>query len=149
MPPFSAFLHGAMGPMTVTQVARQAKVSPHTVRYYTRIGLLRPARRRDNGYREFTTHELGRLKFIRCAQRLGFTLGEIEEILRRAARHQSPCPMVRKIVAKRIVENRAVLDAMSALVSRMERAMAKWATMKDGVPDGHAVCALIESLNEV
>jgi DNA-binding transcriptional MerR regulator len=135
--------------MTVTQVARQANVSPHTVRYYTRIGLLRPARRRDNGYKEFTTGELDRLKFIRRAQRLGFTLAEIEEILRRAARHESPCPLVRQIVAKRIEENRAVLDAVSALVSRMERAMALWATMKDGVPDGHAVCALIESLNEV
>lgn len=138
-----------MGPMTVTQVARQAKVSPHTVRYYTRIGLLQPARRRDNGYKEFNTRELDRLKFIRRAQRLGFTLAEIEEILRRAARHESPCPMVRQIVARRIEENRAVLDAVSALVTRMERAMALWATMKDGVPDGHAVCALIESLNEV
>ena len=138
-----------MGPMTVTQVARQANVSPHTVRYYTRIGLLQPARRRDNGYKEFSTGELHRLKFIRRAQRLGFTLAEIEEILRRAARHESPCPLVRQIVAKRIQENRAVLNEVSALVSRMERAAAVWATMKDGAPDGHAVCALIESLNEV
>ena len=138
-----------MGPMTVTQVARQANVSPHTVRYYTRIGLLRPVRRRDNGYKEFSTGELDRLKFIRRAQRLGFTLAEIEEILRRAARHESPCPLVRQIVAQRIQENRAVLNEVSALVSRMERAAAVWATMKDGVPDGHAVCALIESLNEV
>ena len=135
--------------MTVTQVARQAKVSPHTVRYYTRIGLLQPARRRDNGYKEFNTRELDRLKFIRRAQRLGFTLAEIEEILRRAARHESPCPLVRQIVAKRIRENRTVLDEVSALVSRMERAVAAWEAMKDGVPDGHAVCALIESLNEV
>src|SRR5512145_1063231 len=131
-----------MGPMTVTQVARQAKVSPHTVRYYTRIGLLQPARRRDNGYKEFNTRELDRLRFIRRAQRLGFTLAEIEEILRRAARHESPCPLVRQIVAKRIQENRAVLDEVSALVARMEWAAAKWATMKDGVPDGNAVCAL-------
>jgi DNA-binding transcriptional MerR regulator len=137
-----------MDPMTVTQVARQANVSPHTVRYYTRIGLLRPARRRDNGYKEFNTRELDRLKFIRRAQRLGFTLAEIQEILRRAARHESPCPLVRQIVAKRIQESRAVLDEVSALVSRMERALAVWATMKDGVPDGNAVCKLIESLNE-
>ena len=89
------------------------------------------------------------LRTIRRAQRLGFTLAEIEEILRRAARHESPCPLVRQIVAKRIQENRAMLDELSALVSRMERAAAVWATMKDGVPDGHAVCALIESLNEV
>ena len=138
-----------MGPMTVNQVARQAGVSPHTVRYYTRIGLLRPAKRRDNGYKEFTAREVDRLKFIRRAQRLGFTLAEIEEIMRRASRHESPCPLVREIVQRRLEESRAALDEVSALVSRMERALAAWATMKDGVPDGHAVCALIESLNEV
>jgi DNA-binding transcriptional MerR regulator len=135
--------------MTVHQVARQAGVSPHTVRYYTRIGLLQPARRRDNGYKEFGTRAVDRLKFIRRAQRLGLTLAEIEEILRRAARHESPCPLVREIVRRRVEESRTALSEMSALVSRMERALGAWATMKDGVPDGHAVCALIESLNEV
>jgi MerR family Zn(II)-responsive transcriptional regulator of zntA len=133
----------------VNQIARQAGVPAHTVRYYTRIGLLRPAKRRDNGYKEFTTREVDRLKFIRRAQRLGFTLSEIEEITRRAARHESPCPAVREIVRRRLEENRALLGEVSALVARMERALATWADMKDGVPDGNAVCALIESLKEV
>lgn len=138
-----------MTPMTVNQVARQAGVSPHMVRYYTRIGLLRPARRRDNGYKEFTARELDRLKFIRRTQRLGFTLSEVEEIFDRAGRRESPCPLVREIVRLRIEENRALLEELTALLHRMEGALKAWAGMKDGVPNGHAVCALIESLNDV
>jgi MerR family Zn(II)-responsive transcriptional regulator of zntA len=89
-----------MGSMTVNEIARHTGVPAHTVRYYTRIGLLRPARKRDNGYKEFTELELQRLNFIRRAQRSGFTLAEIREVIARAARGHSPCPMVRDILER-------------------------------------------------
>ena len=135
--------------MTVQQVARQAGVSPHTVRYYARVGLLRPAGRRDNGYKEFTAREVVQLRFIRRAHRLGFTLAEVEQIMQQAMRRDSPCPTVHEIVRHRLEENCLLLSELSALVSRVERALAAWANLNDGVPDGDAVCALIESLSEV
>jgi MerR family Zn(II)-responsive transcriptional regulator of zntA len=137
-----------MGPMTVNEIARRTGVPSHTVRYYTRIGLLRPARRRDNGYKEFTTLELQRLHFIRSAQRLGLTLSEIREVIARAARGDSPCPMVREILSRRLIENQRSLQELATLVQRMDTALEQWAGMQDGVPDGHAVCRLIESFSE-
>ena len=138
-----------MEPMTVQQIASQTGVPAHTVRYYTRIGLLRPARRRDNGYKEFTALELQRLNFIRRAQHLGFTLAEIKEVIARANRGRSPCPMVREILQRRLPENRRKLQELDSLVQRMEAALMQWASMPDGVPDGHAVCQLIESVADV
>jgi MerR family transcriptional regulator, Zn(II)-responsive regulator of zntA len=134
--------------MTVNEVSRASGVPAHTVRYYTRIGLLRPAGRRDNGYKEFTEREVARLKFIRRAQRLGFTLADIEEVIARASRGDTPCPRVRQIVQQRLVESRGELTELVALVRRMEAALRAWSKMKDGVPDGNAVCALIEALDD-
>jgi MerR family mercuric resistance operon transcriptional regulator len=70
-----------MQPMTIGELARRAGVGVQTVRYYERRHLLPPAPRRASGYREFTPAALDRLRFIRRAQELGFTLAEIAELL--------------------------------------------------------------------
>jgi Cu(I)-responsive transcriptional regulator len=67
--------------MTIGQLARQAGVGVQTVRYYERRRLLPEAPRRASGYRAFTVGALERLRFIRRAQELGFTLAEIAELL--------------------------------------------------------------------
>ena len=67
--------------MTIGQLAKEADVGVQTVRYYERRGLLEPAARRESGYREFDDSSLDRLRFIRRAQELGFTLNEIGELL--------------------------------------------------------------------
>ena len=63
--------------MNVTEFATKTGVSPYAIRYYTRIGLLTPARQSDNRYRRFTNSDVDRLSFIHKAQELGFTLMEI------------------------------------------------------------------------
>ncbi|HEU4564453.1 MAG TPA: heavy metal-responsive transcriptional regulator [Gemmatimonadaceae bacterium] len=68
-------------PMTIGELARRAGVNVQTVRYYERRGLLDPPRRRASRYREYGPATLERLRFIRRAQELGFTLGEIVELL--------------------------------------------------------------------
>ncbi len=67
--------------MTVGQLARRAGVGVQTVRYYERRHLLPTAARRASGYREFSPAALDRVRFIRRAQELGFTLSEIAELL--------------------------------------------------------------------
>jgi MerR family mercuric resistance operon transcriptional regulator len=71
----------SMTTMTIGELARQAGVGVQTVRYYERRRLLPAAPRRTSGYREFTPAALARLRFIRRAQELGFTLSEIAELL--------------------------------------------------------------------
>ena len=131
--------------MRVNEIAKKADVTPEVVRYYLRIGLLKSEDKDANGYRRFSKNHLRQLNFIRRAKQLGFKLSEIGEILRMAARKKTPCPMVRDIVERRIGDNRVDLDALRALQRRMERALAHWRGMRNGVPDGHTVCRLIES----
>ena len=67
--------------MTVTQLARSAGIAPPTVRYYDRIGLLRPEARSDSGYRLYSPSDESRLRFIRRAKLLGLSLDEIRELM--------------------------------------------------------------------
>ena len=65
----------------IGELARCAGVNVQTVRYYERRGLLDEPRRRDSGYREYPLAAVARLRFIRRAQELGFTLAEIGDLL--------------------------------------------------------------------
>jgi DNA-binding transcriptional MerR regulator len=62
-------------------LARRAGVGIDTVRYYERSGLLLPRTRPASGYRRYSPAEVARLRFIRRAQGLGFTLKEVRELL--------------------------------------------------------------------
>ncbi len=67
--------------LTIGEVARRARVGIDTIRYYEREGLLPPSPRRASGYRDFGGDTVERLRFIRRAKDLGFSLGEIRELL--------------------------------------------------------------------
>ena len=135
--------------MKVREVARKSGVADHVVRYYTRIGLLKPSRSPRNRYKQYSDSDVLRLHFIRQAKSLGYTLGEIARIFKEASRGKSPCPMVRQIIEHRIEENGRRLNELAALQKRMKRALGEWAKLPDGMPDGESVCYLIESAPHV
>ncbi len=134
--------------MRACDLAKRAGLSVRLVRYYTRIGLLRPARNRQNNYHSYQESDVARLRFIRQAKNLGYTLNEIAKIFEQSNRGASPCPLAREIIAHRIDDNRKKVDEMVELQSRMEAALAQWAKLPDKIPDGHTVCYLIESTAE-
>lgn len=134
--------------LTASVLAKRSDVPLFTIRYYTRIGLLKPTRDLRNGYKIYRQSDKDRLRFISAAKELGFTLGEIEEILDHAAHNNSPCPMVRDVVEKRIVENKVKIRELQELQKRLEKAAEVWKKMKNSTPDGHSVCRLIESFAE-
>ena len=68
--------------LTISQVAKAANVNVETVRYYQRRGLLQEPAKPLGGHRRYSTDDIGRLQFIKRAQVLGFTLDEIESLLR-------------------------------------------------------------------
>jgi len=132
--------------LTVHQLAECADTTPHAVRYYARIGLLEPERHPANGYKLFAFDDVHRLRFIRQAKTLGFTLNEIADVLHDAQQGVSPCPRARALIKRRIEENRSEMRKLAELQRRMETALAAWEDMPDGMPDGHTVCHLIETL---
>jgi DNA-binding transcriptional MerR regulator len=131
--------------MKVSELANLAGVTAETVRHYTREGLLHPERHPENGYQLFSQHDLERLRFIQRARTLGFGVAEIRDILAHADHGDSPCPLVRDLMASRLPEIHERIHELQALARRMEEALDAWSEMPDGTPDGHSLCRLIEN----
>ncbi len=135
--------------ITANILAKKSDVSLFTVRHYTRIGLLKPIRNSQNGYKIYQPSDTTRLRFIVAAKSLGFTLHEIAEILDEAVRGNSPCPLVREIIERHIKENGRKIEEMKKLQKKMENALKDWKQMENSMPNGDSVCHLIESVADI
>ena len=132
--------------MIANEIAKSAGVSTNIVRYYSRIGLLNPTRNPVNGYRNYALQDVNRVRFIRKAKWLGFTLKDVRSILAKADSGHSPCCEVRRTIAERIQENQEHLDHLRDMQDRMERALATWASQSDSAPGDENICGLINDL---
>ena len=135
--------------MTANILSKESEVSLFTVRHYTRIGLLKPARNRQNNYKVYQPSDAVRVRFIQAAKNLGFSLAEVADILEEAKHGNSPCPMVREIIVRRIKENRRKIKEMQKLQRKMENSLKDWSKMKNSMPTGESFCHLIESVGEI
>ena len=88
--------------MQIGQLARQAGVAIDTVRYYERQGLLPPPQRRASGYRDYDARDSARLRFIRRAKDLGFSLQEIHELLHLSDNRDADRAEVRMLAQRRL-----------------------------------------------
>ncbi len=126
--------------MLITKAARQAGVNSQTLRYYERRGLLPKPPRRGSGYRDYAPDAVRIVRFIKRAQELGFSLDEIEELVRlrgvrRADRHR-----VRALAERKIVD----IDARIAHLQSMREALAQLVASCHG--GGKAECPIIDAL---
>ncbi|MDF1822148.1 MAG: MerR family DNA-binding protein [Alcanivoracaceae bacterium] len=132
--------------MNVTALARRAGTTSETVRHYTDVGLLRPERNPDNGYRVYRKRDLDTLRFALSARALGFTLADIRELVEEAESGQSPCQHTRELIEYRLAEVERQIHALQARKARMREAMQAWAEQPDCQPgDGSHICGLIET----
>lgn len=129
-----------MSSLTIGQLAARAGVGVETVRFYERRGLLAAPPRRPSGYRMYGDEVVRRLRFIRRAQELGFSLAEIEELL--ALRGDSPdaCQAARERAAAKLAD----LDERMADLERMREALAALAHSCDAHVG--AGCPILEAL---
>ena len=106
--------------MRVNQLANETGVSVDTVRYYTRIGFLKPTKNPSNGYKEYCAKEKRRMRFILSARQLGFSVSDIAEILDTADQGESPCPLARRLIQKRLEENEKGFQVPPGMVPAWE-----------------------------
>ncbi len=130
--------------MKVIEVARLLNITADTVRFYTRIKILNPAKNKANGYREYSDNDVKRLRFVLCARQLGFSVEDIQEILGHADKKKTPCPTVRRLIDLRLHETEERLKETLKLKDRMQRAVLEWSQKPDKTPTGHMLCHLIE-----
>ena len=110
--------------LTIGQLAKAASVNIQTVRYYERRRLLAPAKRRESGYRVYHEDALRKLRFIKNAQALGFTLEEIRSLLHLRSGGVESCGRVRRKAAahaRDVRERIERLRAMERVLSRLVR----------------------------
>ncbi len=93
-----------MEQLMVGELARRARVNRETVRYYERCRLLPRPSRTISGYRVFSDDDLRRLRFIRHAKALGFSLGEIRELLALRVYSTDACDRVQKRTRAKIAD---------------------------------------------
>lgn len=134
---------------TVTELARQFKVSADSIRHYSKLGLLKPQRNAQNAYRLYDGRQEQRLRFVLSAKKLGFSLKDIEQILATATTGDTPCPLVRQLIENRIVAIRAEMAEAQKLMTRMEAALASWCELPDHTPSGASICHLIENSGQL
>tara|TARA_R110002167_G_scaffold118789_1_gene295599 strand:+ start:134 stop:526 length:393 start_codon:yes stop_codon:yes gene_type:complete len=108
--------------MTIGELAKKADVNVQTIRYYERESLLPDAHRwPDSGYRDFDDDALLRLRFIRSAKELGFTLREIKELLDMRILPGESCEEVRVLLATKLAD----LDRRIIEMRRLRRTLVK------------------------
>jgi MerR family transcriptional regulator, copper efflux regulator len=136
--------------LRIGDVASATGVSADTLRFYERRGLVRPAGRRASGYREYTEETVRLVRFIRQAQSLGFTLAEVEELVRLRERAWAGAAPSRLRAAaaeklqeidRRVRELRALRGALDTLLRECDAACASDTREANGLE-----CPLIEAL---
>ena len=93
-----------MAVYTIGQLAKEGGVPTSTVRYYERIGLLHPQDRTGRNYRRYSVPALERLRFIRSAQAIGFTLDDIAALLNLRDGDTAPCQEVQTLIKERLAD---------------------------------------------
>ena len=129
--------------LTIGQLARKVRVNVQTVRYYERLNLLAPSARRPSGYRLYGHEEERRLRFIKNAQALGFTLREIAELLALRVGSTARCGDVQKKARAKLVQVASKVDDLQALARALNSLIR---ACRVGRPTGH--CPILMSLED-
>jgi MerR family mercuric resistance operon transcriptional regulator len=130
-----------MTTVTIGAAARAAGVNVETIRFYERRGLIaQPLKPRD-GYREYAPQTVSRIRFIRKAQEIGFSLREIEELLSLRADPHADCSDVRE-------KAKVKLDAVNHKIAELERVRAALNEVISACPGrgGLRACSILEAL---
>ena len=130
--------------MTIGKVANLAGVGVETVRFYQRKGLLEEPPRRLRGFRQYSPETVDRIRFIRQAKALGFTLTEINELLALRVDPTTTCQDVRRHVQEKLGDVDAKIQALSQIRDALLR-LTKVCKGRGPVDD----CPILRYLNVV
>ncbi len=130
-----------MDSLTIGRVAREAGVNRETLRYYERTGLIPKPARTHSGYRSYSPDTVTRIRFIRHAKELGFSLHEISELLSLRMDSSAPCAEVRERAERKI----RYIEGKIAELRRMKRALTELANSCPGSGPS-SECPILEAL---
>lgn len=110
-----------METLTIGELANRAGVGVETIRFYEREGLIAEPKRRPSGYRQYPAEAVRRVRFIRHAKELGFTLKEISELLSLRVDPERTCADVRQRARTKIESIEGKIESLAAMKVALER----------------------------
>ena len=128
--------------MRIGELGEKASLTAKTIRYYEDIGILPEPDRTSSGYRDYNDGAVQRLRFIKAAQAVGFTLGEIKEVLAFGDRGEAPCLHVTRVMEERIRNLSEHIRGLEQMRSELERLVLKATTLPE--PNAGTFCHIIE-----
>ena len=132
-----------MNNLTISRVARNSGVGVETIRFYERKRLIdQPPKPRGGGYRIYAEETVARIRFIRQAQELGFSLGKIGELLSLQADPRAECEDVRARAENKLGEVERKITQLSAIRSALNELIA--ACPRQGPATGR--CSILQAL---
>jgi MerR family mercuric resistance operon transcriptional regulator len=117
-----------MKKLRIGELAKNAKVNIETIRYYERRGLIPKPPRSESGYRQYPEETVERIKFIKSAQKLGFSLAEILELLTLRLDPNTTCGEIKRRAEAKILQIEEKIKALQ----RMKKALMKLIEICDG-----------------
>lgn len=106
--------------MNISAAARSSGLSAKTIRYYEEIGLIAPATRGDNGYRQYHDAGLEELKFLARAREVGFDLEECRQLLELHRDHSRQSRHARELVLEKSLQLQQRIDQLVSMQTVLE-----------------------------
>lgn len=125
--------------MTIGEIAKVVGVAATALRFYERAGMLTPAQRTGSGYRLYNETSLERLRFIRAAQSIGFTLDDIRALMQ--LDEETSCKDVQNLIGTRLTEVDTKLADLNRVRTTLADAMNRCKTSRKG-------CAIVADLKK-
>jgi len=132
-----------MSVVQIGELSGRTGVPRKTIRYYEEIGVMPVASRGENGYRAYADDAVARLGFVRAAQSVGLTLGEIREVLAFRDRGETPCRHVSQLIDRHATDLARRIIALQAMHQDLQR-LAQRANTSPATDDA-LICHIIES----
>jgi MerR family copper efflux transcriptional regulator len=110
--------------MTISEAAKRVGLSAKTIRYYEEEGVISPAIRANNGYRQYNEHHIDQLLFIKHARDLGFSLQESRSLLSLSLNSDRENHEVRDQARQHILKLRQTIQDLQRIESRLTKALA-------------------------
>ncbi len=129
--------------MRIGELAEQAGISTKAIRYYEQIGILTPAARTPSGYRAYDPSALGRLEFVRAAQAVGLTLGEIRQIIAFRDDGQAPCAHVSDLLQRHAADLDQRIRELQQLRGELRQLAERAATLDPEQCPPERICHII------
>lgn len=133
------------GQVRIGELAAQTGVSTKTIRYYEDIGIMPGPPRAPSGYRQYSEDAAARLGFVRAAQSVGLTLGEIREVLAFRDRGEAPCAYVRQLIERHAADLAERIAALTAMRDDLERLTRRAHALSPTAATNAVFCHIIES----